>query len=196
MGTWSLLMLDGIRLSKEQTAEVALGIDSEGNKHVLVSSESLEVSRDLMSRIVKRVFPCSHRVYVVLDSSDALRGAIKELSSDAVIQRCLVHKARNIKGKSSKSHWGEMAELFKRRCNLQDLATAEEVLDVLKTFSEPIYTEAFKSLQEAGEDLLALHRLVLQNPLHRSLLSTNTIENSFLNTRRKDWSRHTLSCRN
>ena len=46
---WCVLMFDGIRLSKEQTAVVALGIDSEGHKHVLDfalgSSESLEVSR-------------------------------------------------------------------------------------------------------------------------------------------------------
>jgi transposase-like protein len=187
--TWCALMLDGIRLSKEQTAVVALGIDSEGNKHVLDfvlgSSESLEVSRDLMSRIVKRGFACSHRVYVVLDGSDALRGAVKEFFSDAVIQRCLVHKERNIKGKLSKRHWGELTRLFKRLRNVQGLAAAEEVLDDLKSFLEPINAEAFKSLQEAGEDLLALHRLNVPNTLHRSLLSTNAIENSFLNTRRK-----------
>ena len=50
---------------------------------------------------------------------------------------------------------------------------------------EPINAEAFKSLQEAGEDLLALHRLNVPNTLHRSLLNTNAIENTFLNTRRK-----------
>lgn len=187
--TWCALMLDGIRLSKEQTAVVALGIDSEGNKHVLDfvlgSSESLEVSRDLMSRIVKRGFACSHRVYVVLDGSDALRGAVKEFFSDAVIQRCLVHKERNIKGKLSKRHWGELARLFKRLRNVQGLAAAEEVLDDLKSFLEPINAEAFKSLQGAGEDSLTLHRLNVPNTLHRSLLSTNAIENSFLNTRRK-----------
>jgi transposase-like protein len=187
--TWCALMLDGIRLSKEQTAVVALGIDSDGNKHVLDfvlgSSENLEISRDLMSRIVKRGFACSHRLYVVLDGSDALRGAVKELFSDAVVQRCLVHKERNIKGKLSKRHWGELARLFTRLRSVQGITSAEEVFDELKSFLEPINAEAFKSLQEAGEDLLALHRLNVPNTLHRSLLSTNAIENSFLNTRRK-----------
>jgi len=65
------------------------------------------------------------------------------------------------------------------------MEAAEEVLGDLKSFLEPINAEAFKSLQEAGEDLLALHRLGVPNTLHRSLLSTNAIENSFLNTRRK-----------
>ena len=42
-----------------------------------------------------------------------------------------------------------------------------------------------ESLQEAGNDLLALLTLDIPNTLHRSLLSTNAIENSFLNTRNK-----------
>jgi putative transposase len=59
------------------------------------------------------------------------------------------------------------------------------VLRELERFLKPINAEAYKSLLEAGEDLLALHRLNVPNTLHRSLLSTNAIENSFLNTRRK-----------
>ena len=54
-------MLDGIRLSKEQLAIVAIGITAEGHKHVLDfelgSSESAEVSKDLMRRLIKRCLP-------------------------------------------------------------------------------------------------------------------------------------------
>ena len=180
---------DGIRLSKDQTAAVALGIDAQGNKHVLDfvlgSSETLEVARELMARIDKRRFRCEHRLYVVLDGSDALRGAVKKFFSDCVVQRCLVHKERNIKGKLSKRHWGELSRLFARLRSVQGIAAAEEVFGELESFLEPINAEAFRSLHEAGEDLLALHRLEAPNTLHRSLLSTNAIENSFLNTRRK-----------
>lgn len=182
-------MLDGIRLSKDQTAVVALGIDIEGRKHVLDfslgSSESLEIARELMGRIVKRQFTCDHRLYVVLDGSDALRGAVKEFFSDAIVQRCLVHKERNIKGKLSKRHWGEVSRLFSRLRSVQGIDAAEEVFDDLRAFLEPINAEAYRSLHEAGDDLLALHRLNVPSTLHRSLLSTNAIENSFLNTRRK-----------
>ena len=187
--SWCALMLDGIRLSKDQTAVVALGIDAKGNKQVLDfvlgSSESLEIARELMGRIVKRGFQCEHRLYVVLDGSDALRAAVKEFFSDSVIQRCLVHKERNIKGKLSKRHWGEVSRLFTRLRGVQGIVAAEEVLGELKSFLKPINAEAYRSLNEAGEDLLALHRLNVPNTLHRSLLSTNAIENSFLNTRRK-----------
>lgn len=187
--TWCVMMLDGIRLGKEQVAVVAIGIDHEGRKHVLDfalgSSESLAVARELVGRIVARGFKCEHRLFALLDGSDALRGAVKEFFPDSVIQRCLVHKERNIRGKLSKRHWGALAHLFKRLRVVQGYAAAQEVFVDLESFLKPINAEAFKSLHEAGEDLLALHRLDVPNTLHRSLLSTNAIENAFLNTRRK-----------
>jgi transposase-like protein len=187
--TWCGLMLDGIRLSSDQTAVVALGIDNKGNKRVLDfvlgSSENSEVSRELMGRIVKRGFRCEHRLYVVLDGSDALRVAVREFFADAIVQRCLVHKERNIKGKLSKRHWGELSRFFTRLRSVQGLAAAQEVFGELAEFLKRINAEAYRSLQEAGDELLALHRLNVPNTLHRSLLSTNAIENTFLNTRRK-----------
>ena len=75
-------------------------------------------------------------LYVVLDGSDALRAAVKEFFSDSVIQRCLVHKERNIKGKLSKRHWGEVSRLFTRLRNVQGIDAAEEVLGELKFIPE------------------------------------------------------------
>jgi transposase-like protein len=75
--------------------------------------------------------------------------------------------------------------------SMQDLkpkspgVNAKEVFGELAAFLKRINAEAYRSLQEAGDALLALHRLNVPNTLHRSLLSTNAIENTFLNTRRK-----------
>ena len=55
----------------------------------------------------------------------------------------------------------------------------------LVTFLKPHNAEALKSLEEAGGELIALQSLNVPNTLHRNLLSTNAIENSFRNTRRK-----------
>ncbi len=110
---WAILMLDGIHLSQDQTAIVALGITTEGYKHVLDfelgSSENPEVCRDLMRRLVSRGFDCDRRLFAVLDGSKALDPELLAFFSDAVIQRCLVHKERNIRAKLSKRHWGELA---------------------------------------------------------------------------------------
>jgi transposase-like protein len=83
---WYALMLAGIRLSKDLTTVVALGIDADGNKHVLDfvlgRSKSLDIARELMGRNKKCGFRCEHRLHVVLDGSDALRGG-----GQRVIQR-------------------------------------------------------------------------------------------------------------
>jgi transposase-like protein len=168
--TWCGLMLDGIRLSSDQTAVVALGIDNKGNKQVLDfvlgSSENSEVSRELMGRIVKRGFQCEHRLYVVLDGSDALRVAVREFFHDAIVQRCLVHKERNIKGKLSKRHWGELSRLFTRLRSVQGIEAAKEVYDEFAAFLKRTNAEAYRSLQEAGDELLALHRKMGRDPLN------------------------------
>lgn len=79
---WAILMLDGIRLSKDQLAVVAIGISADGDKHVLDfdlgGTENTEVCRDLMRRLSKRGFRCERRLLAVLDGSDALRTALKE----------------------------------------------------------------------------------------------------------------------
>ena len=121
----------------------------------------------------------------MLDGSDALRSVVKEFFEDAVVQRCLVHKERNMKAKLSKRHWGELARLFRRLRKVQGKQAAQEVVAELVAFLTPLNAEALNSLHEAGDDLIALHCLDLPNTLHRNLLSTNAIENSFMNTRRK-----------
>ena len=186
---WAVLMLDGIRLSKDQLAVAAIGITTEGRKYVLDfelgSSESAEVAKDLMRRLDKSGFHCDRPLLAVLDGSDALRLAVKEFFPEAVVQRCLVHKERNIRSKLSKKHWGELARLFKRLRAVQGKDAALEVVGELKVFLKGKNAESLKSLEEAGEDLIALQSLNVPNTLHRSLLSTNAIENSFRNTRNK-----------
>jgi putative transposase len=60
-----------------------------------------------------------------------------------------------------------------------------EVVQELREFLKGKNAESLKSLEEAGEDLMALQSLNVPNTLHRNLLSTNAIENSFRNTRSK-----------
>ncbi len=186
---WLVLMLDGVVLSKEQTAIVAIGVASDGTKHVLDfelgSTENYEVCRDLMSRLVKRGFASSRRLLSVLDGSAALKKSVLKFLSDAAIQRCLVHKERNIRAKLSKRHWGELARLFKRLREVEGEKAAREVLADLEEFLRMRSAAGLASLLEAGDELIALHILGVPSTLHRNLLSSNLIENSFRTTRRK-----------
>ena len=187
--SWLVLMLDGIVLSKDQTAIVALGITADGTKHILDfelgSTENYEVCRDLVSRLVARGFTGAGRLLAVLDGSQSLKKALLQFFPDAVIQRCLVHKERNIKARLSRRDWGELARLFKRLREVEGEVAAREVLGELEQFLDKKNAAALASFHEAGDELIALHTLAVPSTLHTSLLSTNLIENSFRNTRRK-----------
>ena len=186
---WLVVMLDGIHLSKDQTAIAVIGITSDGEKYVLDfelgSTENYEVCRDLLARIKSRGFTTAGRLLAVTDGAAALKKAVLEHFPDAVIQRCLVHKERNIRSRLSKRDWGELARLFKRLRGVQGERAAREVLAELERFLETKNAAALASLREAGDDLIALHKLEVPTTLHTSLLSTNVIENSYRNVRGK-----------
>ena len=186
---WLILMLDGIVLSSDQTAIVAIGITTEGRKVVLDftlgNTENYEVCRDLLERIVDRGFHTKQRLLAITDGAKALRKGVRKFFPKAIIQRCLVHKERNIRAKLSKRDWAELARLFKRLREVQGKEAGQEVVAELETFLESRNAEALASLHEAGDELLAVHNLDVPSTLHKSLLNTNAIENSFRNVRRK-----------
>jgi len=186
----AVLMLDGVVLCRGLVATVALGIDSEGVKHILGfrvgSSENQEVCKDLLSNLQRRGLKVSkdRKLLAVLDGSDALRNGVLEMFPGTIIQRCLVHKERNIRGYLPRKDWKELAALFKRLRLSQGKEQAEEAKRSLEVFLATKNAQARESLEEAGEELLALFELEVPNTLNISLLSTNVIENTFKNLRR------------
>ena len=121
----------------------------------------------------------------VTDGAKALRKAIRKKWSNAIIQRCLIHKIRNIKSYLSYRHHGEVDRLFKRLRKAEGLETAEECVAELKTFLKGKNAQALASLEEAGDELLAVHSLGAPSTLNTTLLNTNCIENPFRNVRAK-----------
>ena len=185
-----VLMLDAVVLCKDLVATVALGIDEGGNKHILGfrvgSSENQQVCADLLSSLKQRGLraPQGRQVLAVLDGSKALKNALLEAFPGTIIQRCLVHKERNLRGYLPHKHWGELARLFNGLRRAQGEEAALEASEEIRVFLSDKNAQARESFEEAGEELLALHRLNVPNTLNVSLLSTNAIENSFKNLRR------------
>lgn len=184
-----VLMLDGIGLGDDLCAVVALGITVDGEKHILDfqigASENLEVCSDLLDRIEARSFSPKRRLLAVTDGSKALRKSIRKKWPAAIIQRCLIHKARNIKSYLSYRHHGEVDRLFKRLRKAEGLEAAEECVEELRTFLKGKNAQALVSLEEAGDELLAVHELGAPSTLNTTLLNTNCIENPFRNVRTK-----------
>ena len=183
------LILDGIVLSDDLHAIVALGITHEGRKLMLDfqigSSESKEVCDDLVKRLISRGFKTEHRLFSVIDGSKALKKSVIEHYPDAVVQRCMVHKERNIRKYLPKRYNGELADFFKQLRIAQGPEKAREVYGELHDFLSSKNMNALNSLEECGEDLVAFHLIDAPSTLNQTLLNTNCIENSFLNVRRK-----------
>lgn len=183
------LMLDGFSLSHELHVIVALGIDLEGRKQVLGfavgSSENYEVCKDLLRALVRRgLTPATGTPLVVLDGAEALRKAVLEFWPDAPVQRCLVHKERNLRGYLSRKHHGRLAAFFAELRKVQGEEAALEILARMEAWVGPINAQALASLQEARGDLVAWYRLDGPATLNRTFLSTNHIENAMRNLRK------------
>ena len=187
---WFALMLDGIVLANDLVAIVAVGIMVNGRKMVLDfelgASENFSTAEALMDRLIRHGFRVAENrpLLVVLDGSDALRKAATKHFPDARIQRCLVHKERNLKRYLPRRHWEELHDLFDRLRKAQGAEAAIEVLGELDGFLAPKNLAALNSLHEAGADLIRLHLLDTPSTVHRTFLSTNLIENMINNIRR------------
>jgi putative transposase len=92
--------VDGIIVASHHII-AAVGVDAQGNKHVLGlasgSSENAKVVKDLLGTLADRGVDLNVARLWVIDGSKALRCAIEQrCGADAKVQRCRIHKIRNV----------------------------------------------------------------------------------------------------
>ena len=94
------LMIDGVHFA-ESCCVVALGIDIEGTKHPLAlvegSTENATLVSGLLVDLRERGLDVTRPMLVGIDGSKALRKAVLDVLDQPVIQRCQLHKIRNVK---------------------------------------------------------------------------------------------------
>ena len=183
------LMLDGVVLTRGLVVVVALGLTREGEKVVLDfepgASENTAVVQALIARLQKRGFApmAGHRLLAILDGSQPLSTAVLAAWPQTHIQRCVIHKQRNLHGYLRRSDHAESSRLWKRLRVAQGEKAGREALADLRGFIAARNAAALVSLDEAADQLITLHRLDVPSTLHASLLSTNAIENVMRNYR-------------
>jgi len=93
------VMLDGIHVG-DCVGIAAVGIDEKGAKWVLGLSEGATESSasvgSLLDSLIERGLDPEAPILFVIDGSKALRKAIKARFPNASIQRCRIHKIRNV----------------------------------------------------------------------------------------------------
>jgi len=183
------LMIDGVVLSRDVVVIVAIGFCPDGRKMVLDfvrgHTENYELCRELLGRLVKRGFaPITEHLLAVLDGASALSKAVLEYYPTAKVQRCWVHKERNLHAYLSKKDHGECSGLIDRIRKAQGAEDGKACYKELEEFLGLRNQAAVESLHEGGAELLTFHGLNVSATLNRTFLSTNLIENVMLNFRR------------
>ena len=183
-----VVMIDGVEYAGE-TMVVALGIMEDGTKRVLGlrqgATENAEVCTALLEDLAGRGLDATRPTLLVLDGSKVLHAAAKRVwGKNAVIQRCQVHKKRNIKANVPEKHWPELERRLAAAYQETDYETAKRSLEGTATWLTRINPDAASSLREGLEETLTVVRLGVPGVLRRSLATTNPIESALSVTRR------------
>jgi transposase-like protein len=182
-----VVMLDGIEFAGHLLV-VALGIDAEGRKHVLGiregSTENAAVCKALLSGLVERGLDGERWRLVVIDGSKALRRAVFEVfGKSALVQRCQLHKMRNVLGHLPEGKHAEVRSAMREAYRGEDGALARRKLLALAARLQRENPGAAASLREGLEETLTVVSLGLPQLLRRSLATTNPIESLFSRVR-------------
>jgi putative transposase len=173
------LMVDGVRVA-EHCCVVALGITIDGTKVPLGlaegATENATVVRDLLAGLRERGLEVTRPILVVIDGAKALRRAVTDVFDHPVIQRCQLHKLRNVTDRLPAALASTVAKRMRRAYHHADALVAEADLEALARELDRSHPGAAASLREGLAETLTVTRLGVPPTLARTLRSTNSIE--------------------
>jgi len=177
-----VLYIDGV-VYAEHNVIVAMGLDAEGRKHILGfkigATENAQVCQDLLVDLCERGLQAESGLLAVIDGSKALKKALQAVFGDNVlIQRCQVHKKRNIKNYLPETTWQWTKQQLNRAWAKEDAEVALRDLKALATRLESNYPDAAASLREGLDETLTVQKMAISGLLQKSLSTTNPIESA------------------
>lgn len=181
--TLCVILIDGKEFH-DFTLITALGIDIEGRKHVLGlwpgATENSAVCGQLLDELIERGLSKQQRYLFVLDGSKALAKAVKEhFGQQVLIQRCLLHKERNIQKYLPKKYHKLLKLKLRAAWGMTDYEEAKKELYKVHDWLASINLAAARSLDEGFDETLTINRLGLPDGLRKLFSSTNIIESCF-----------------
>jgi transposase-like protein len=173
------VMIDGVHFA-ESCCIVALGIDLEGTKHPLAlvegSTENATLVTDLLVDLRERGLDVTRPMLVGIDGSKALRKAVLDVLDHPVIQRCQLHKIRNVKDHLPQRLRSSVGRKMTDAYHAPSALEAEAALLALAKELDRTHPGAAASLREGLHETLTVLRLGVPPTLARTLRSTNCIE--------------------
>ena len=176
-----VVLIDGLHF-RDHVIVLALGVDSQGQKHVLAlhegTTENATVCKGLLADLRQRGLDLDRPMLFVIDGGTGLRKALRETCGAlALVQRCQVHKRRNVLEHLPEAMRPRVGRALTETYALADAALAQRRLEQLAAGLERTHPGAATSLREGLDEVLTLQRLGVTGALYRTLRSTNAIEN-------------------
>jgi transposase-like protein len=175
-----VLMIDGEHIA-DHCCVVALAITADGTKVPVGlwegSTENKTVAKHLLADLVGRGLDAEDGLLVVIDGAKALSAAVTSVfGANAAIQRCTVHKRRNVKDHlpESEREWVDLKLV--RALSNPDAAAGLRDAKALATALERKHPGAAASLREGLPELFTVARLGITGTLAATLTSSNPIE--------------------
>jgi putative transposase len=131
---------------------------------------------DLLASLRDRGLDVTRPMLVVLDGAKALRRAVTEVFDHPVIQRCQLHKLRNVTERLPDALASVVAKRMRAAYRNPDPLVAQAELETLARELDRSHPGAAASLGEGLADTLTIGRLGVPPTLARTLRSTNSIE--------------------
>jgi putative transposase len=177
------LVIDATPFEGQQMV-VALGIGYDGRKTILGlrqgATENATVVGELLGELMNRGLDFTEPRLYVLDGGKALPAAVKRYAGEsAPIQRCQVHKRRNVLDHLTEEDKPLVAKKLNAAYAERDYTAAKQQLDRLHRELMDLNPSAARSLAEGMEQTLTVHRLNVPAQLRLTLASTNVIESAF-----------------
>ena len=173
------LMVDGVHFA-ESCCVVALGIGIDGVKHPLAlvegSTENATLVTGLLVGLRGRGLDVTRPMLVGIDGSKALRKAVVDVLDHPVIQRCQLHKIRNVKDHLPRRLRSGVGRRMTDAYHAGSALEAEAALLTLAKELDRTHPGAAASLREGLDETLTVLRLNVAPTLARTLRSTNCIE--------------------
>jgi putative transposase len=177
------IVIDGTCFDDQQLI-AAIGVTAGGHKVVLGlrqgATENATVVKQLLAELQQRGVDFEVPRLYVLDGSKALHAAVRRTAGKAAfIQRCQVHKMRNIIAHLTEEYQPHIRQKLSAAYNMLEHVDAKRALDSVLHELMHLNPSAARSLEEGCEETLTVHRLRVPERLRSSFATTNIIESAF-----------------
>lgn len=132
---------------------------------------------NLLADLVSRELDASGGLLVVIDGAKALAAGVRKVFGDrALVQRCTIHKRRNVKDHLPNELGRSVDVRLARAFRNPDAAKGLQAARRLAAELQADHTDAAASLIEGLDDMFTVRRLGIDGRLALTLTNTNCIE--------------------